>query len=683
MPLTLQQFVENISRSGLLTADEVASYCDELPSNKRDDAQELAKLLVRGLKLTKYQAQVIYQGKQKGLKFGEYTVLDKLGEGGMGVVLRARHGRMEREVAIKVLPARSLQNQESVNRFYKEVRAAAKLIHPNIVTAFDASENAGTHYLVLEFVDGKDLSEILRDSGPLPVAQAVECTIQAARGLEYAHSKGLVHRDIKPANLLLDKDGTVKILDLGLARLEHENASRDGLTKSGQIMGTVDYMSPEQARDTKHADARADIYSLGCTLYRLLTGMPVYERDSIMNKMMAHAGDPIPNLTSVRADVPERLNTVFQKMVAKRADDRQQTMTEVIADLSAALASDSPPQRRLAEPAPDSALSDFFAGLTTPGRIVAKPTSQIDKQVLEETIDLRGDTERTGSNFAPTTQFAPKVERRTKVPAPRASGQHRNQKLLIGSAVGGGVLCVALLLGLVSMLVRRSVDSEPDIASRSLPATNTDQSPTFFIEPDQPTTPFSEPVATQSAGEVLLFNGRDLSGWEAVGDAELWIVKDGMLQSTGQGTGWLSTKQEFGDFEFRFEYRLPIAGNSGVFLRVPRSGGLSGGEFIEVQLYDDDTAINNGNQTGSLFNIAKIGPPAARRPAGEWNAMDIQAKGSRIAVSLNGTPLQNVDLTTVTIPAPMAVNAARPRGFIGLQCLNTSAEFRNIRIRPL
>ncbi|HRX80197.1 MAG TPA: protein kinase, partial [Pirellulaceae bacterium] len=141
----MKQFVDNVSQSGLMGAEEVNSFCDSLPEGRRDSVQDLAKLLVRERKLTKYQAQIIYQGKHQGLKFGEYTILDKLGEGGMGVVLRARHGRMEREVAIKVLPAKSLTNEEAVNRFYKEVRAAARLIHPNIVTAFDASENAGTH----------------------------------------------------------------------------------------------------------------------------------------------------------------------------------------------------------------------------------------------------------------------------------------------------------------------------------------------------------------------------------------------------------------------------------------------------------------------------------------------------------------------------------------------------------
>lgn len=679
MALTLKQFVDNVSQSGLMGADEVNSFCDSLPEERRDSVQDLAKLLVRERKLTKYQAQIIYQGKHQGLKFGEYTILDKLGEGGMGVVLRARHGRMEREVAIKVLPAKSLTNQEAVNRFYKEVRAAARLIHPNIVTAFDASENAGTHYLVLEFVDGKDLSQILSESGRLPVAQAVECTIQAARGLEYAHSKGLIHRDIKPANLLLDKDGTVKILDLGLARLEQENASRDGLTKSGQIMGTVDYMSPEQARDTKNADARADIYSLGCTLYRLLTGMPLYHRDTIMNKMMSHASDPIPSLRVVRAEVPERLDIVFQKMVAKRADDRQQSMTEVIADLKSALASATPPERRVAEPSSDSALSDFFAGMNPNSGMVTTPAMRRARQAVEETIDLQANSESTNANIIPPVSVAPPLPARpSTVVAKRTNTQRTstprggNQKLFIGLAIGGGVLCLGLLLGLVKMMIGSDSEPEAEVAS-SVPSTHENA--------DRPTR-FSEAVATPTSDEQVLFNGQDLSGWQAVGDTNLWAVKDGILSATGHGTGWLSSNDEFSDFALHLEFRLPTEGNSGVFLRVPRSGGLSGAEFIEVQIYDG-VLLNNGNHTGSLFNIAKLGPAKMQRPAGEWNTMEIVAQKSRITVALNGQQLQDVDLSKVSIPPPMATNAARSTGFIGLQCLGTTVEFKDIRIRPL
>jgi serine/threonine protein kinase len=339
MATNLEQFVENLSQTGLMSADEVSTLCDALPPEERPaDAKALARLLVRQGKLTKYQATAIYEGKHKHLVFGEYVILDRLGAGGMGVVFKARHRRMDRVVAIKVLPAEAMKSPAAVERFYREVRAAARLSHRNIVTAHDAGEHHGMHYLVMEYVEGKDLGQVVAENGPLPVEQAVECIAQAAEGLEYAHGMGVIHRDIKPGNLLLSTSGLVKILDMGLA-LMGESLAPDvttaaQLTQSGQIMGTVDYMSPEQAQDTHRADERSDIYSLGCTLYRLLTGEPPYPGDTMMNRMMAHVQAPIPSLRDRRPDVPEALDAVFQRMIAKKPADRQQSMREVIDELA-------------------------------------------------------------------------------------------------------------------------------------------------------------------------------------------------------------------------------------------------------------------------------------------------------------------------------------------------------------
>ena len=185
----------------------------------------------------------------------------------------------------------------------------------------------------MEYVDGLDLSDLVKTNGPLPLEKALNYILQAAKGLEAAHKKGIVHRDIKPSNLLLDHEGTIKILDMGLARLHGDGEESAELTSTGMIMGTADYMSPEQALDTKSADARADIYSLGCTLYFLVTGKAVFSGDTIMKRILAHRDQPIPSLLSDRVDVSAKIEAVYEKMIAKQASDRYQTMAELIADL--------------------------------------------------------------------------------------------------------------------------------------------------------------------------------------------------------------------------------------------------------------------------------------------------------------------------------------------------------------
>lgn len=334
MPIALEQFVRQLEDSGIVAPAKIREFLP--PVSEPKDAAELARALIRSNHLTKYQAEQIVRGKGKSLFLGNYVLLDKIGQGGMGQVYKAEHRRMARVVAIKILPAEVTKDPASIARFEREVRTAAKLDHPNIVTAYDADQADGVHFLVMQFVDGSDLSVLVKRDGPFGVDESVDYILQAARGLEAAHADGVVHRDIKPANLLLDKKGTIKILDMGLARIQavEKIKSQSELTSTGTVMGTVDFMAPEQAVDAKSADARADIYSLGCTLYYLLTGKATYEGDTLVAKLLAHRDKPIPSLRAARDDIPEPLDAIFRKMIAKDVGDRYQTMTDVISALS-------------------------------------------------------------------------------------------------------------------------------------------------------------------------------------------------------------------------------------------------------------------------------------------------------------------------------------------------------------
>ncbi|PAY16788.1 hypothetical protein CKO51_24925 [Rhodopirellula sp. SM50] len=270
-----------------------------------------------------------------------YEIVRLIGKGGMGDVYEARHRMMERTVALKVIKQELMRKPEAVNRFHREVKAAAQLAHPNVVTAYDAEQAGDMHYMVMEFVDGVDLSQMVKDRGALPVADACAYICQAAIGLQHAHERGMVHRDIKPHNLMVTSDGTVKILDFGLASLAPEAIgdadtieARGDLTAAGAIMGTPDFISPEQAEDARSADIRSDIYSLGSTLYFLLSGRPPFHDGSVLTKLKSHATEEPVALESLRDDVPEELTSVVARMTAKNPDDRFQTPAEVAATLS-------------------------------------------------------------------------------------------------------------------------------------------------------------------------------------------------------------------------------------------------------------------------------------------------------------------------------------------------------------
>jgi hypothetical protein len=303
-------------------------------------------------------------------RLGPYEILGHLGEGGMGTVYRARHRELDRVVALKVLPADRV-DEAAVARFRNEMRAAGRLVHPNIVTAHDAGRVGGTYFLAMDFIDGADLSALVRRLGPLPVADACELIRQAAVGLQHAGECGLTHRDVKPSNLMLARGGVIKVLDLGLARSMSDVPVSERLTVTGVLVGTADYLAPEQIDRAHTADARSDVYGLGGTLYFLLTGSaPFGDRATWWDKLRAHADAPVPPVRQRRPEVPAALASLLERMLAKDPADRPATPGEV-ADALAPLAEGADPAgllTRLGGAAPTPRPASPSTAVTVDGR---------------------------------------------------------------------------------------------------------------------------------------------------------------------------------------------------------------------------------------------------------------------------------------------------------------------------
>jgi serine/threonine protein kinase len=330
--MTASEFLDLVRRSQLVEEDQLTKFLGALAARNGRKLPEApdklsAEMVTAGL-LTEWQSEKLLAGKHKGFILGKYKLLRHLGKGGMSQVYLAEHMLMKRKVAIKVLPSNRVADSTYLERFRIEARAAAKLDDPNIVRAYDIDNDKDTHYIVMEYVEGQDLHQLVRDKGPLPFEKAADYIAQVARGLAHAHAMGLVHRDIKPANCLLDKNEVVKLLDMGLARLIDDEASLT-LDNNENVLGTADYLAPEQALNSHKADARADIYSLGCTLYFLLTGHPPFPDGTISERLIKHQVEQAPSIFKDRPDAPSVLVNICNRMMAKKPEDRYQTAGDV------------------------------------------------------------------------------------------------------------------------------------------------------------------------------------------------------------------------------------------------------------------------------------------------------------------------------------------------------------------
>ncbi len=336
LKLTAASFLAGVKQSGLVDAHRFDALLDSLQQSgvNLNDSRAIAQALVDRQVLTEWQSEKLLQGRHKGFVLGRYRLLSLLGTGEMSAVYLAEHVMMERRCAIKVLPANKVQDTSYLGRFHREARAVASLNHPNIVKAFDVDKQieggAEIHFLVMEYVAGKNLGKLTQEQFPLSYEAIADYIRQGADGLHHAHEAGLVHRDIKPENLLIDSNGVVKLLDLGLARFFNASDEESLTIKHDEkVLGTADFLAPEQAIDSHKVDLRADVYSLGCTMYFALTGHPPFTDGSLVQRLLAHQTRRPPSIKYDRPDIPEDLLAIVEKMMAKKPVDRYQTAAEV------------------------------------------------------------------------------------------------------------------------------------------------------------------------------------------------------------------------------------------------------------------------------------------------------------------------------------------------------------------
>lgn len=477
---TKDALLEALQKSDLLTAEQLQT-ARELAA-RVPDARNLAKLLVRDRLLTSWQGGQLLIGRV-AFHVGKYKLIDLIGKGGMGKVFLARHTMMNRQVALKLISEQLSKDKAALERFLAEARTIAALDHPNIVHAYNVDNDGDRYYMVLEYAEGQDLQRIVEKEGPLDFERVASYIGQAADGLAHAHERGVIHRDIKPSNLLVNAQGTVKILDMGIARLVGAgDGENSGNGKPGEVVGTIDYMAPEQAGGDGSADPRGDIYSLGCTMYFLLTGHPPFPDGTLVERIAKHQSQEPKSVLDERPNAPKDLVKVCQKMMAKEPADRYQTAAEV-------------------------------AAILTQWR---RPVSKVLRAVpLDEGKPAEGNGEAATDGAAAT--------------GPRAATflqsllKDRRRLIIVGSAAGAGlvvILSVALFLLLrnpKAEVAKQGGDGAKSAAAEPKPAKTkkTAGGPTFDLAPLG-----SEPTKTDATTDAAKTEAKPATKTEAKTDAK-------------------------------------------------------------------------------------------------------------------------------------------------------------------
>lgn len=330
--ISKEQLLDYVRRSELVNASDLRDFVADLKSQSEQpaNAEELSKLLIEAKLINAWHAENMLRGKYKGFTLGKYRLLGHLGTGGMSSVFLAEHPVMKRLVAIKVLPKKYVEDTNYLERFKREARAVAALDHTNIVRAYDIDQDGNRHYIVMEYVDGRDLQRLVKDIGPLDPVDAADYIAQAARGLQHAHDEGLIHRDVKPANCLLDTHGVLKLLDMGLAKFSEEERSLS-VIYDDTVVGTADFLAPEQAINSQKVDSRADVYGLGCTFYFLLVGHPPFPEGTIAERLLKHQTQEPESILHIRPDISPALVDIVRRMMIKVPEERIQS-TDIVAE---------------------------------------------------------------------------------------------------------------------------------------------------------------------------------------------------------------------------------------------------------------------------------------------------------------------------------------------------------------